>query len=209
MTFTGMKLPSAGGCLLLFATILLLLLLIFTLFLSDNSDTATYTRLESGVDTMERKLELKRHNQLTALKASSDSTLSKFTTDGCSGGLSTGWEFLASKIEDFRTTHGTKPAWESCCITHDKLYHTGGPRKITAEKSFRARKRADLTLKSCVLQTGFKRAQELSIEYDVSIQEIEIIYTGIADLMYRSVRIGGMPCTGLPWRWGYGWPECK
>ena len=30
----------------------------------------------------------------------------------------------------------------------------------------------------------------------------------IADLMYRAVRIGGVPCTGLPWPWDYGWPEC-
>ena len=30
-----------------------------------------------------------------------------------------------------------------------------------------------------------------------------------ADMMYRAVRIGGGPCTGLPWRWGNGWPGCN
>ena len=34
------------------------------------------------------------------------------------------------------------------------------------------------------------------------------LYAAIAELMYRAVRIGGIPCSGLPWRWGYGWPEC-
>jgi hypothetical protein len=37
---------------------------------------------------------------------------------------------------------------------------------------------------------------------------VGFIYQGIADLMYRAVRLGGIPCSGLPWRWGYGWPAC-
>ena len=33
-------------------------------------------------------------------------------------------------------------------------------------------------------------------------------HEAVASLMYRAVRLGGIPCSGLPWRWGYGWPEC-
>jgi hypothetical protein len=203
MSFFGRKLPPAGRWLLLFATALLLLLLVTALFLSGKSNSERESRIETRVDALER------HEQLATLKVRAGSALAEFTTDGCSGGLSIGWEYLAGKIKDFQTTHGTEPPWESCCISHDHKYHTGGPRETTAEESFKARKEADLALKSCVLETGLKRAPKLSSEYDVSSREVQIIYTGIAELMYRSVRIGGMPCTGLPWRWGYGWPACE
>lgn len=209
MSFFGRKLPPAGRWLLLFATALLLLLLVTALFLSEKSNSETESRIETRVDALERQLEMERHEQLATLKVRAGSALAEFTTDGCSGGLSIGWEYLAGKIKDFQTTHGTEPPWESCCISHDHKYHTGGPRETTADESFKARKEADLALKSCVLETGLKRAPKLSSEYDVSSREVQIIYTGIADLMYRSVRIGGMPCTGLPWRWGYGWPACE
>ena len=208
MSFFGIKLPPAGGCLLLFATALLLLLLVTALFLSGKSDAETNAKLETRIDVLERQLEMGRHEQLTALKARAGSVLAEFTTDGCSGGLSIGWEYLAHKIKDFQTSHGNEPPWQSCCISHDREYHTGGLRETIAENSFQARKEADMALKDCVLQIGLKRGPELRTEYNISPRELEIIYTGIADLMYRSVRIGGMPCTGLPWRWGYGWPEC-
>jgi hypothetical protein len=48
-----------------------------------------------------------------------------------------------------------------------------------------------------------------SADYGLSGQEVETLYAAIAALMYRAVRVGGMLCTGLPWRWGYGWPECE
>ena len=162
----------------------------------------------TAIDVLEHQLEMGRHELLGARKARTDSFLAPFTTDGCSGGLSGGWEFLAGKIRDFHAIHGTRPAWEACCITHDQAYHAGGPREASAEQSFEARKAADLALKACVLETGVERIPALSAEYDVPAREVEILYTAIAELMYRAVRIGGMPCTGLPWRWGYGWPEC-
>ncbi|MCP4289270.1 MAG: hypothetical protein GY792_33425 [Gammaproteobacteria bacterium] len=161
------------------------------------------------MDALERQLEMGRHERLAARKAQTDSTLAEFTTDGCSGGLSVGWEYLAGKIRQFQTVHGMHPAWEPCCIEHDRAYHTGGPREATASWSFEVRKKADLALQACVLTTGIRRTPELSAEYGISAREVEILYNTIASLMYRSVRIGGMPCTGLPWRWGYGWPECK
>ena len=173
-----------------------------------NSGAEQRDTLASGVDALEHQLEMRRHEQLVARKARPDSMLAPFTTDGCSGGLSVGWEYLAGKIQRFQTTHGARPAWESCCIIHDRVYHSAGPREANAAESFAARKEADLALKACVLQTGVTRTPELSAEYGVSDEDVELLYAAIADLMYRAVRVGGMPCTGLPWRWGYGWPAC-
>jgi len=196
----GMKRSLTGSC-------LLMLLIVLPGF--EQAVAETSTRMESGVDSLERQLEMGRHQQLTALKTQQESVLAAFTTDGCSGGLSIGWEYLAGKIQSFQTTHGTLPPWESCCITHDRAYHEAGDRASTALQSFEDRKEADQKLKTCVLETGAQRIPELSLEYNISPREVKLLYTTIAELMYRAVRIGGMPCTGLPWRWGYGWPECE
>ncbi len=143
------------------------------------------------------------------LKARPQSRLAEFSTDGCSGGLSAGWEYLAGRIKNFHRRLGTKPAWEACCVSHDRAYHPGGDRAMSATESFSARRAADLALKECVLATGRKQMPKLAAEYNLTSAEVETLYAAIGALMFRSVRIGGMPCTGLPWRWGYGWPECE
>lgn len=162
----------------------------------------------STIETLERNLELGRHQQLAVKKSIPSTVLTEFTTDGCSGGLSVGWTYLANKIQHVQSVHGTHPPWESCCIEHDKLYHIAGDRGTTAIDSFVLRKEADSSLKKCVLQTGVERTSELTAEYNLSPQGIEFLYRSISSLMYHAVRIGGVPCSGLPWRWGYGWPEC-
>lgn len=187
------------------------LLVIFALILFFAVDSRAEEgggKFKMGIDALERQLETGRHELLTAHKKDPQSQLVPFTTDGCSGGLSVGWEYLAGKIEKFQNHHGVRPPWESCCVTHDRPYHTGGGRQFDPEESFEARKKADLELRTCVRESAIDRVQKLMVEYDLSREEIERLYEIIADLMYRAVRIGGMPCTGLPWRWGYGWPEC-
>lgn len=159
--------------------------------------------------TMEWRLEIDRHELLLQRKAESGSMLEEFTTDGCSGGLSAGWSYLVSVIPGARAIHGGLPPWESCCVAHDRLYNAGGARKATAIESFEARKAADLALRSCVLATGIGRVPQLSQEYGLSHEQVIGLYESIATLMYRAVRIGGVPCSGLPWRWGYGWPQCE
>ena len=162
----------------------------------------------SLLDDLERSLEMGRHERLLKVKQNPDHHLSDFTTDGCSGGLSVGWQHLSEKIEFLKTVHGDLPPWESCCVSHDHLYHEAGNRAISAETSFEARKQADEELRGCVLDTGVSRASELSVQYGLTVEEVGQVYKVIGDLMYRAVRIGGVPCSGLPWRWGYGWPEC-
>jgi len=171
----------------------------------DSSEVETPS---AAVDRLERQLELQHHRDLLERMAVPDSTLAPFTTDGCSGGLSIGWEYLAANVEGVRNYHGTRPPWEACCVTHDRFYHVGAAIDATAEESFTARKQADLTLLACVVETGDTRVAELTIEYDISPETVHSLYVAIAELMYRAVRIGGIPCSGLPWRWGYGWPGC-
>ena len=163
----------------------------------------------SNSDSLEYQLEIREHEALGVLKSNPLNQLSEFTTDGCSGGLSVGWQYLAGKIQKFNEVHGMQPPWESCCISHDRAYQSGGVRVTSAEQSFDQRKSADLILKSCVQRTGTDRSGELGSAYGISSKEVERLYRFISSLMYRGVRIGGIPCTGLPWRWGYGWPECE
>lgn len=187
----------------------LLVLLGILLVTGCDSAPGTDTDLDSdSVDVLERQLEIDRHERLVRLKSDQASTLADFTKDGCSGGLTIGWEYLAGKIASFQEQHGTQPAWEDCCIAHDRRYYTGGPGKVTASESFRLRREADLELLSCVMETGTQRAPVLSKEYGLSVDQIAVLYDAVAELMYRAVRIGGVPCSGLPWRWGYGWPMC-
>ena len=163
---------------------------------------------ESWLDGLEHSLELGRHERLLAEIQNPDHSLSSFTTDGCSGGLSVGWQYLSEKIPSLKTVHGDLPPWESCCVSHDRLYHKAGERSVTAEMSFTARRQADESLRSCVIEVGLSRAPELSEQYELSVEELGQVYQVIGNLMYRAVRIGGVPCSGLPWRWGYGWPQC-
>ncbi|PIE57617.1 MAG: hypothetical protein CSA33_07155 [Desulfobulbus propionicus] len=154
-------------------------------------------------------LELYQHEKLTALKRHPENSLQPFTTDGCSGGMSVGWDYLANTIDRIKDIHGDQPPWEACCINHDRAYHAAGPKNSPPEKSFQNRKAADEQLRLCVLATGTTRSAVLSAAYHLSTEEVESIYQVIGDLMYHAVRLGGVPCTNLPWRWGYGWPECE
>lgn len=160
------------------------------------------------ISGLERRLELERHARLAAAKAKPGARLSAFESDGCSGGLSVGWDHIASVVQRFRNAHGARPPWEACCVEHDRLYHPGGSAGTPAERSFAARLEADVALKVCVRAFGEVRADELAALYDVSPDTVRTIYTRISELMFWAVRLGGAPCTGLPWRWGYGWPEC-
>lgn len=190
----------------LLKTFPLILLILF--FSAVKSDAEEQRESSSTIESLERKLELGKHQQLAEKKSIPGTVLTEFTTDGCSGGLSVGWVYLADKIKHVQSVHGAHPPWESCCIEHDKLYHIAGVRGTTAIDSFVLRKEADSALKMCVLQTGVDRTPELSAEYNLSAEEIEFLYGAISSLMYHAVRIGGVPCSGLPWRWGYGWPKC-
>jgi hypothetical protein len=148
-----------------------------------------------------REIEEFRMRQLQAVQAGAE--ISPFTTDGCSGSQSKSWEILAGVIPAFADEFGDRPPWEACCVAHDKLYWQG-----RVDDGYNRRVAADRELEACVVATGDRLAPELGLKYDVSEERVRDAFTQIADWMYGAVRIGGQPCSFLPWRWGYGWPSC-
>jgi len=95
--------------------------------------------------------------------ATSASVLHDFKSDGC------------SLFPDGSLEH--RDLWCDCCFAHDIAYWRGG----TQEE----RKRADETLRDCVLDRTHSKA--------------------LAVLMYDGVRTGGHPVFPTWYRWAYGW----
>jgi hypothetical protein len=156
---------------------------------------------------IQRDLELKAHRQLIQSLRKNGRRLSAFTTDGCSGGLSKAWRTVSDRFPAFAKAHEKTPPWEPCCITHDRSYHSAGG-ATEAHESYILRLSADQALRTCVLETGNKRSADLSTKYGLSEDQIHVAYEAIANAMFDAVRIGGFPCSGLAWRWGYGYPRC-
>ncbi|MEP2031512.1 MAG: hypothetical protein ABJI96_22680 [Paracoccaceae bacterium] len=154
---------------------------------------------------LQRQIELPAHEALRTVREAQDATLSPFDTDGCSGGLSDAWRLIANTFPAFSDIHEAIPPWEGCCVTHDRAYHTGGADPVP-EASYAARLTADIALEACVISEGDSRAE--TGFYDAEPEDVRWAYNGVARLMYLSVRAGGGPCTGLPWRWGFGYEQC-
>jgi len=130
-------------------------------------------------------------------------SIQPFTTDGCSGGMSEGWSFIAAYIPAFSSRYGDRPPWEACCVEHDRVYWRG-----ETENGYAKRLAADQQLQHCVSEFGKQHAREYAEQYGLQAETVEHNFSIAADLMYHAVRIGGKPCSFLPWRWGYGWPQC-
>jgi len=160
------------------------------------------------MDAVERELELSRHRDLLERIAESADQLSEFSTDGCSGGLTAAWTQFSESYPEFAEIHGGQPPWQGCCVTHDQAYHLGAADAESVDESFLLRRDADLALRACVIETGMERSGILQRLYDLTDEQVWTLYESIGDLMYRAVRLGGVPCSPAPWRWGYGWPEC-
>ena len=160
-------------------------------------------------DDFNINLELSLQQRFQEQLRSPGNVLAEFTTDGCSGGLSVGWDYFAEQAGFFRNQHGEKPPWENCCVVHDRAYHFGGGAGLTPAEGFAARLQADDELRACVVETATERAGELHEEYGVDDDQVALLYQTIAESMHLAVRLGGMPCTDLSWRWGYGWPNCR
>lgn len=158
--------------------------------------------------TAARALEEPAHTILMDLIAQPDTALLPFETDGCSGGMSEAWQMAAAQFPEFAEAHQSLPPWQSCCVTHDRAYHNAGG-ATDPKASFDARAQADRTLEACVIATGTDRIDLLAQTYDVKPERVVAAYQGIGRAMYLSVRVGGAPCSGLSWRWGYGYPDCS
>ncbi|WP_170327231.1 hypothetical protein [Ruegeria arenilitoris] len=153
-----------------------------------------------------RNIELPAHRALIAQRGDADPI--PFETDGCSGGLSTSWRFVAETFPKFRALYEEHPPWEYCCVTHDRTYHNAGG-ATQAEDSYNARLSADDALRACVKQHGEDNADIYTERYDMTPDQIRTAHSVTAEAMHAAVRLGGGPCSGLPWRWGFGYPGCS
>ncbi|WP_171100868.1 hypothetical protein [Ruegeria sp. HKCCD7255] len=151
-------------------------------------------------------IEMPAHRALMDQRGDAD--LTPFETDGCSGGLSSSWSLVADTFPKFSALYEAHPPWEYCCITHDKAYHSAGG-ALTAEDSFKARLNADEALRSCVKTHGQEFASDYAERYDMTEDQIGQVHSITAEAMFLAVRFGGGPCSGLPWRWGFGYPGCS
>jgi len=174
----------------------LIFCLCLVLSLMTSSATAQ-SLLHEGV----REFEELRLRQLQTVQ--NDGDIAPFTTDGCSGRLSENWGLLANILPEFIKQSGDKPPWEACCKVHDKAYWQG-----SAVDGYAKRKQADQGLRQCVITTGIRLAPQLHLKYAVPEEKVRNTFRITAELMYQAVRLGGQPCSLLPWRWGYGWPNC-
>jgi hypothetical protein len=170
-----------------------LTVLLYLIAFSQPSLSNAFTDAMIKMETSHMKWLEKEQLQLT--------NLISFVSDGCSGGMSGGWRFLAKQLPEFGKKYGNNPPWESCCIDHDRVYWLG-----VTKNGYAIREQADLVLKRCVIESGQKMIGSKTDKKKK--HEIEQIFAGTAEMMYQAVRIGGKPCSVLPWRWGYGWPQC-
>ena len=141
---------------------------------------------------------------LAKQQTADDAIISSFRSDGCSGGMSSSWQQLALVSPTFARIAGNQPPWTHCCVAHDRSYWRG-----ETDSGYQKRLQADNELRSCVNRWGIEKGDDWAKKLGVNQQEIIGITRLTAELMYTAVRLGGAPCTGLPWRWGHGWPECQ
>ncbi len=182
---------------------LLFLLFLFTALLAKPLQASFL-----GVD----RLEIKAHQALETIRLDPHVQLSTFQTDGCSGGMSFLYAKSGQLFYRIEKMFGKRPPWEMCCIIHDWFYHRAGGPAVDPEKSFHNRLIADQNLRSCVARTYQSSNQEtqksFQRKYHLRPTQLTKIYASVANAMYYAVRLGGGPCTGLSWRWGFGYPHC-
>ena len=131
--------------------------------------------------------------------------LSPFVSDGCSGNVSAAWTSTITKLSDLSDSFEKKYAdtahipFEAACIEHDRAYHRG-------EGGYTARLQADNALRAAIITYGIEHTNEIQSRTGLNSPEEAIFwYELIAEAVYRGVRLGGAPCTGMPYAWGYGY----
>lgn len=160
----------------------------------------------AAAQDMMRNVEMPAHRALIAQRGTVP--LTPFETDGCSGGLSTSWRWVADTFPQIGDLYEAHPPWEECCVIHDRAYHNAGA-ALLPEDSYDARLSADQTLRACVKDHGDTYAEDYAQRYEMTPDQVRNVHALTADAMYGAVRFGGGPCSGLPWRWGFGYPGCS
>ena len=162
---------------------------------------------QTAIDDAAEAIETLQMQRLAKEKSRPGVTIDAFKSDGCSGGMSQTWSYLAETLPEFARYIGEQPPWEHCCVAHDRDYWLG-----ETDFGYTQRQQADARLRECVQASGRENSDEIAQALGLPKQNVIDVIDMIdltAELMYLAVRIGGGPCTGLPWRWGHGWPPCS
>lgn len=154
-----------------------------------------------------KSAEILAHKSLMRRITKAPDRLSAFETDGCSGGMSAGWSLVTAEMPELAGTPDGDLPWTQCCVAHDKIYHVAGD-ATDADASYEARLAADDALRLCVIATGEAGKDATMERFGLSEAQVALAYTILARSMYNAVRVGGGPCSFLPWRWGFGYPNC-
>jgi hypothetical protein len=159
---------------------------------------------QTPLDSITESLERGQMARLAAQQKRPGIHITAFRSDGCSGGMSQSWGALADTLPLFANYAGSEPPWEHCCTAHDRDYWRG-----ETKNGFEAREQSDARLRACVNETGEQSGAEIAERLGLPQQEVVDMINLTSELMYQAVRLGGGPCSGLPWRWGHGWPACS
>jgi hypothetical protein len=157
--------------------------------------------------TMSPTAESNQMQQLEQTKTTHQ--IAPFVSDGCSGNVSKNWRIVIEQMsktsQSFAETFAGAEniPFEYACIKHDQVYHSG-------EGGYVGRLQADLQLRSEIISYGIEHAA--TIQTRTGLKEAEeaiFLYELLAEAIYRGVRLGGAPCTGEPYAWGYGYGAGK
>jgi heme exporter protein D len=159
--------------------------------------------LERGTITVTPQAERERMERLE--QAKQRHTLAPFVSDGCSGMVSEAWTLAVQQIGAFskdmneRYADATSIPFQFACEAHDRLYHAG-------EGGYVARFIADNKLRTDIHEYALTHREEIRTRAGLSSDEAALyLYDIIADLVYHGVRVGGAPCSGKPYAWGFGY----
>lgn len=176
----------------------ILLFLILVAIITAISYTVTKGKLTITPQAERAQLEI-----LERTKA--HTTLAPFTTDGCSGNISSAWTTAITQLSkmfdevDARYGDTTSIPFEYACEIHDRAYHAG-------EGGYRARLEADNALRAAILDYALTHLPKIKERTGLTTDESALyLYDLVADLVYHGVRFGGAPCSGQPYAWGYGY----
>lgn len=164
--------------------------------------TITYIIMEGKI-TVSPLVERDRIMRLEEIKKRE--TLAPFVSDGCSGNISKAWSGAVAGLSgvfadiDRRYFDIKNIPFEYACEKHDWLYHKG-------EGGYVGRLRADNELRQEIINYALEHVDDIKRRTRLQTDESAIfLYETIADLVYRGVRLGGAPCSGESYAWGYGY----
>ena len=141
---------------------------------------------QNPLEEIAEALEGEQMERLAAQQNRSGITIDAFNSDGCSGGMSSAWSYLADTLPEFTRYAGDKPPWEHCCVAHDRDYWRG-----ESDNGFRKREQADAKLRQCVQLTGREQSDEISTVLQLPKQDVFELIELTGELMYQAVRRNG------------------